>query len=315
MFDLNGLRVWVAGHAGMVGAAVAKELRQAGAERVIGWRSREVDLTDRDATVRAARNARPDAVVLAAGRVGGIPANLSDPVGFLTENLRIQTNVMEAAHLVDVDRLLLIGSSVVYPRESERPMDPGRILTGTPDPDRIGYAMAKLAGLTMIQSYRSQFSRRWIAALPTNIYGPGDDFSPDNAHVIPSLIRRFSESVASGVSKTVLWGTGTTRRQFLHVDDFARACIRLLEDYDKAEAINVGPTEDIAIAEIAQLIAAEVGFDGQIFWDATRPDGAPRRLLDVRHINQLGWSPTVTISNGVEQMVKYFNCYQHGTKK
>jgi len=312
VFDVRGLRVWVAGHSGMVGSAVARKLKESGAEEVLGWRSVEVDLTDRAATVEAALDARPDAVVLAAGRVGGIAANLADPVGFVVDNLRIQTNVMEAAHLAEVDRLLLIGSSVVYPMEPHRALDPSMIFAGVLDPDRIGYAVAKLAGMTLLQSYRRQYDRRWIVALPANTYGPGDDFSTENAHVIPALVRRFSEAADAGASEIAMWGSGAVRREFLHVEDLAAACVRLLSVYDGDEPVNVGPGEDVTIGEVALLVASEVGFHGQLVWDSSRPDGAPRRLLDVQPLRQLGWSPTIGLTDGIAGLVDWYRTSVHG---
>ena len=299
MFDLAGSRVWVAGHRGMVGSAVWRALEAHGARDLIGWSSAELDLTDRDATIAAAREARPDVVVVAAAKVGGIGANSADPVGFLQDNVRIQTNVMEAAHRAGVDRLLFLGSSCIYPRLAPQPLEPSSLMTGPLEPTNDGYAIAKLAGLVHVQGHRRQFGRRWISAMPTNLYGPGDDFDLESAHVLPALIHRFEKARRDEAQAVTLWGSGTPRREFLHVDDLARACVTLLERYDDDAPINVGTGEDLTIAELAALVADVIGFDGRIGWDTTRPDGTPRKLLDVGPITALGWEPTVRLREGI----------------
>ena len=306
MFDLTGSRVWVAGHRGMVGSAVWRALEAHGVGELIGWTSAELDLTDRDATIEAVREARPDAVVVAAAKVGGIGANSADPVGFLQDNVRIQTNVMEAAHLADVDRLLFLGSSCIYPRLAPQPLEPSSLMTGPLEPTNDGYAIAKIAGLVNVQGYRRQFGRRWISAMPTNLYGPGDDFDLASAHVLPALIHRFEVARRDGAAAVTLWGTGTPRREFLHVDDLARACVRLLERYDDDAPINVGTGEDLAVAELAALVAAVVGFGGWIEWDTTRPDGTPRKLLDVGPVTGLGWAPAVELREGIAATHAWF---------
>ena len=306
MFDLAGSRVWVAGHRGMVGSAVWRALEAHGARDLIGWSSAELDLTDRDATITAAREARPDVVVVAAAKVGGIGANSADPVGFLQDNVRIQTNVMEAAHLADVDRLLFLGSSCIYPRLAPQPLEPSSLMTGPLEPTNDGYAIAKIAGLVHVQGHRRQFGRHWISAMPTNLYGPGDDFGLESAHVLPALIHRFERARRDGAEAVTLWGTGTPRREFLHVDDLARACVTLLERYDDDASINVGTGEDLTIAELATLVADVVGFDGRIDWDATRPDGTPRKLLDVGPITALGWEPTAGLREGIAATHAWF---------
>ncbi len=299
MFDLSQQRIWVAGHRGMVGSAVWRALEAHGVGELIGWTSAELDLTDRDATIAAVRDARPDAVVVAAAKVGGIGANSADPVGFLADNVRIQTNVMEAAHLADVDRLLFLGSSCIYPRLAPQPLEPSSLMTGPLEATNDGYAIAKLAGLVHVQGHRRQHGRRWISAMPTNLYGPGDDFALASAHVLPALIHRFAAARRDGVDTVTLWGTGTPRREFLHVDDLARACVTLLERYDDGAPINVGTGEDLTIAELASLVADVAGFDGRIAWDATWPDGTPRKLLDVGPITGLGWTPTIGLREGI----------------
>ena len=296
---LADARVWVAGHRGMVGSAVWRALEQGSVGDLVGWSSAELDLTDRDATVAAAQEARPDVVVIAAAKVGGIGANSADPVGFLRDNVRIQTNVMEAAHLVGVDRLLFLGSSCIYPRAAPQPLRPDALMTGALEPTNDGYAIAKIAGLVHVQGHRRQFGRRWISAMPTNLYGPGDDFDLASAHVLPALIHRFEVARRDGAEAVTLWGTGTPRREFLHVDDLARACVTLLERYDDDAPINVGTGEDQTVAELATLVAAVVGFDGRIEWDPTRPDGTPRKLLDVGPVTGLGWAPAVELREGI----------------
>ncbi len=303
---LTDARVWVAGHRGMVGSAVWRALEQHGVGELIGWGSTELDLTDRDATLSAASEARPDVVVVAAAKVGGIGANSLDPVGFFRDNIRIQTNVMEAAHLAGVDRLLFLGSSCIYPRLAPQPMRPDALMTGPLETTNDGYAIAKIAGLVHAQGYRRQHGRRWISAMPTNLYGPGDDFDLESAHVLPALIHRFEKAHRERTGRVTLWGTGVPRREFLHVDDLARACVMLLETYDDDDPINVGTGEDLTIAELARLIAKVVGFDGIVEWDTTRPDGTPRKLLDVRPVRALGWSPAVALQDGIAETHAWF---------
>ncbi len=299
MYELAGSRVWVAGHRGMVGSAIWRALSARGDVELIGWTSGELDLTDRQATLEAAASARPDMVVLAAARVGGIVANDMSPVEFLHVNLRIQANVMEAAHAAHVDRLLFLGSSCIYPRDAEQPMTPDMLLTGPLEPTNDAYAIAKLAGVLHVQGYRRQYGRAWISAMPTNLYGPGDNYDLETSHVLPALIHRFDEAARTGTTTVTLWGTGTPRREFLHVDDLAAACVRLLTHYDDPRPINIGCGEDLAIAELATLIAHAVGYQGTIEWDTSRPDGTPRKLLDIEPMRTLGWEPRIPLESGV----------------
>ena len=292
-------RVYVAGHRGMVGSAVWRALESAGFTDLIGWSSAEVDLTDRDATMAAMLSARPDVVVVAAAKVGGIMANATYPVEFLTDNLRIQTNLFEAAHAADVDRLLFLGSSCIYPRMAPQPIPESALLTGPLESTNDAYAIAKIAGIIGVQSYRHEYGRHWISAMPTNLYGPGDNFDLETAHVLPALIRRFHEAGASGAPSVTLWGTGSPRREFLHVDDLAAACLRLLDVYDEDEHINVGVGDDVTIAELAALVAEVVGYSGEVEWDAAKPDGTPRKLLDVSRISALGWEPRIGLAEGI----------------
>jgi GDP-L-fucose synthase len=293
----------------MVGSAIWRALEARGDVELIGWTSAELDLTDRQATLDAAREARPDVVVVAAAKVGGIGANSADPVGFLQDNVRIQANVMEAAHLADVDRLLFLGSSCIYPRLAPQPLEPSALMTGPLEPTNDGYAIAKIAGLVHVQGHRRQHGHRWISAMPTNLYGPGDDFDLESAHVLPALIHRFARARRDGAETVTLWGTGTPRREFLHVDDLARACVTLLERYDGDEPINVGTGEDATIADLAALVADVVGFDGRIDWDATRPDGTPRKVLEVGPMRALGWQPAIGLREGVASTHAWFTAH------
>jgi GDP-L-fucose synthase len=297
--DLASARVWVAGHGGMVGSAIWRALEREGVGELVGWRSTELDLTERDATVAAALDARPDVVIVAAARVGGILANSEEPVEFLRDNVRIQTNVMEAAHEAGVDRLLFLGSSCIYPRLAPQPIRADSLLTGPLEPTNDAYAIAKIAGVLHVQGYRRQHGRHWISAMPTNLYGPGDDFDLRTSHVLPALIRRFHEANRTGAPEVTLWGTGTPRREFLHVDDLARACLHLLRHHDGPEPVNVGTGEDLPISELAALVAEVVGFEGRIAWDHSKPDGTPRKLLDVTPIREMGWAPSIGLREGI----------------
>ena len=293
-------RVYVAGHRGMVGSAVWRALERAGFSDLIGWSSAEVDLTDRAAAVDAVVSAKPDVVVVAAAKVGGIMANSTYPVEFLADNLRIQTNLFEAAHAADVDRLLFLGSSCIYPKMAPQPIPESALLTGPLEETNIAYALAKISGIIGVQSYRSEYGRRWISAMPTNLYGPGDNYDLQTSHVLPALIRRFDEAKSSGAPSVMLWGTGSPRREFLHVDDLAAACLRLLDVYDESEHVNVGVGEDVTIAELARLIADVVGYQGAIEWDASKPDGTLRKLLDVKRMKSLGLEPAIGLRAGIE---------------
>ena len=292
-------RIYVAGHRGMVGSAVWRALEAAGYSDLVGWSSSEVDLTDRDAAMDAVGSARPDVVVVAAAKVGGIMANATYPVEFLTDNLRIQTNLFEAAHAADVDRLLFLGSSCIYPRMAPQPIPESALLTGPLESTNDAYAISKIAGIIGVQSYRREYGRHWISAMPTNLYGPGDTFDLETAHVLPALIRRFHEASLAGAPSVTLWGTGSPRREFLHVDDLAAACLRLLDVYDEDEHINVGVGDDVTIAELAALVADVVGYSGEVEWDASKPDGTPRKLLDISRISALGWEPQIGLAEGI----------------
>jgi len=303
---LAGERVWVAGHRGMVGAALVRALQVQGVDDIVGWGSDEVDLTERSPTIEAVVATRPTVAVIAAARVGGIRANSESPVEFLRDNVRIQTNAMEAAHLAGVERLLFLGSSCIYPRLAPQPISADALMTGPLEPTNDAYAIAKIAGVLHVQGYRRQYGLRWISAMPTNLYGPGDNFDLSTSHVLPALIRRFHEAKTSGAGSVTLWGSGTPRREFLHVDDLARACLHLLVHHDGPEPVNVGTGEDGTIAALARTVADVVGFAGEVAWDTSKPDGTPRKLLDVGPIRAMGWEPTIGLREGIEATYAWY---------
>ncbi|RKN12143.1 GDP-L-fucose synthase family protein [Streptomyces radicis] len=293
-------RIFVAGHRGLAGSAIARVLADAGHEVLTRTRD-ELDLRDAEATGAFLREARPDAVVLAAATVGGIMANHTRPVPFLEDNLRIQLSVIAGAHAADVNRLLFLGSSCIYPRLAPQPIPEEALLTGPLEPTNEPYALAKIAGISQVRSYRRQFGRAYIAAMPTNLYGPRDTFDPETSHVLPALIRRLHEAKEAGRDEVVLWGTGTPRREFLHSSDLARACLLLLRSYDGETAVNVGCGEDVTIAELAATVADAVGWTGRIAWDPTKPDGTPRKLLDTTRLRALGFVPRTPLARGIRE--------------
>lgn len=299
------MRIYVAGHHGLVGSAVWQHLSAQGFTDLVGFRSAEVDLTDRDAAHDAVLSAQPDVVVDAAARVGGILANSTEPVDFLHDNLRIQTNLFDAAHAANVDRLLFLGSSCIYPKFAAQPISESSLLTGELEPTNKAYAIAKISGIIAVQSFREQYGRRWISAMPTNLYGPGDNFDLRTSHVLPAMIRKFHEAKQHG-DEVTLWGTGTPRREFLHTDDVAAAVRHLLEVYDSPDTINIGTGEDVTIAELAATIADVVGFDGEVRWDTSKPDGTPRKLLDVTRLRALGWEPQVDLRDGIADTYAWY---------
>lgn len=290
----------------MVGSAAWRALALAGFEHLIGIGSDKLDLRDRSAVFDFMGSIRPDIVILAAARVGGIMENSIHPAEFLSENLRIQVNVMDAAQAADVKRLLFLGSSCIYPKYAKQPIRESSLLTGPLEPTNDAYAIAKIAGVIQTQAHRRQYGAHWISVMPTNLYGPGDNFDPKTAHVLPALIRRFHEAANLGVGTVSLWGSGKPRREFLHVDDLGRAIVRLLEVYDEPEPINVGIGKDISIRRLAEIIAETVGFSGEIVQDLSRPDGTPRKLLDVSRMNSLGWSPQIPLRVGIERTYRWF---------
>lgn len=298
--------VFVAGHNGLVGSAVWRHLASQGFTRLVGARSSEVDLRDRQATAQYLQRVRPDVVVDAAAKVGGIMANSTFPAEFLSDNLQIQVNLMDAAAVAGVERFLFLGSSCIYPKFAPQPISEDSLLTGPLEETNIAYAIAKISGVIAIQSHRAEYGRSWISAMPTNLYGPKDNFDAQNSHVLPALIRRFHEAARSGVDQVVLWGTGTPRREFLHVDDLAAACLTLLEAYDDPSPINVGTGTDLTILELAQIVAKVTGFSGEIRTDPTKPDGTPRKLLDVGRLRSLGWEPRVSLEDGIADTYRWY---------
>ncbi|WP_420000327.1 GDP-L-fucose synthase family protein [Streptomyces boninensis] len=290
--------VFVAGHRGLVGSAVTRRLTADGYDVLTRTRA-ELDLRDAAATAAYLAEVRPDALVLAAAKVGGIMANSTYPVQFLEDNLRIQLSVIAGAHAAGVRRLLFLGSSCIYPKLAEQPIREDSLLTGPLEPTNEPYALAKIAGIAQVQSYRRQYGASYISAMPTNLYGPGDNFDLETSHVLPALIRRFHEAQEAGAAEVTLWGSGTPRREFLHVDDLASACAVLLRGYDGDEPVNVGCGADLTIRELAETIAEVVGYGGEIAWDMSRPDGTPRKLLDVSRMTSLGWQPEITLREGI----------------
>ena len=305
-FAWGDVSVYVAGHRGLVGSALVRALEAAGVGKVFGWSSKELDLRDREATFDAIGEAKPDVVIDAAAKVGGIMANSTYPVEFLRDNTLIQTNVMDAAHAADVDRLLFLGSSCIYPRMASQPIRESSLMTGPLEPTNQAYAMAKIAGIYYIEAHRAEYGRHWISAMPTNLYGPGDNFDLESSHVLPAFIRRFHEAKVSGASSVTVWGTGSPRREFLHVDDLAQACLLLLQRYDEPETINVGLGDDMPIKVLAETVADVIGFQGAIEWDTAKPDGMPRKLLDTSRINALGWKPQIPLRDGVASTYEWY---------
>jgi GDP-L-fucose synthase len=292
-------RTYVAGHGGLVGSAIWRHLAEAGFTDLVGRTSGQLDLRDRPAVSAFFESTRPRTVVLAAARVGGIAANAAEPVDFLSDNLRIQVNVLDAALACGVQRLLFLGSSCIYPRLAPQPIREDSLLTGPLEPTNDAYAIAKIAGVLHVQAARRQYGVHWVSAMPTNLYGPGDSFDPVRSHVLPGLLRRFALAADAGDPEVVVWGTGTPRREFLHVDDLARACLLVLDSYDDPAPINIGTGQDVTIRELAATIASVVDFRGKISFDPSRPDGTPRKLLDVSRLAALGFTPAITLEDGI----------------
>lgn len=297
---------YVAGHRGLVGSAIVRKLHSAGFVNIIGKSSSDLNLKDRDAVFRFFDDFRPRYVALAAAKVGGILANNTYPVDFLSDNIRIQVNVLDAALKTGVERLLFLGSSCIYPKLAAQPIREESLLTGKLEPTNDAYAIAKITGILHVQAIRRQYGLPWISAMPTNLYGPNDNFSPAGSHVLPALIRRYDEAKALGASSVTNWGTGTPRREFLHADDMADACLHLLEHYDGPEQINVGSGTDVTIREIAEVIASAVGYTGRTEWDPTKPDGTPQKLLDVSRLAEIGWTAKIELMEGIEQTVAWY---------
>lgn len=297
---------YVAGHRGLVGSAIWRALESRGHRRLVGATSSELDLTDRGSVFDFMAEHRPRYVVLAAAKVGGILANSTFPQDFLSQNLQIQLNVMDAALEHRVERLLFLGSSCIYPKLAEQPIREDSLLTGHLEQTNDAYAIAKIAGILQVQAIRRQHGLPWISAMPTNLYGPGDNFSPTGSHVLPALIRRYDEAYQAGAGHVTNWGSGQPRREFLHVDDMAEACLHLLEHYDGPEQVNVGTGRDSTIAEIARLVAEAVGFEGETRWDTSKPDGTPQKLLDVSKLTSSGWQARIGLREGLASTVEWY---------
>jgi GDP-L-fucose synthase len=297
-FDVTQKRVFVAGHTGMAGSAIVRRLKREPCTLLVVGRN-ELDLTRQDQTERYFSASRPDVVIMAAGRVGGIFANSEYPVNFLDDNLAMALNCIHVSHQVGVKKLLFLGSSCIYPKFAKQPMSEEQMLTGELEPTNQWYAIAKIAGIKLCEAYRRQYGSDFISVMPTNLYGPGDNYHPENSHVVAALIRRFHEAKIRSATTVVVWGTGAPRREFLYVDDFADACVFLLKNYSGAQFINIGTGEDISIAEFARTVADVVGFRGKIDYDTSKPDGTPRKLLDVSRLSAMGWKAKVPLRAGL----------------
>ena len=306
---------YVAGHRGLVGSAIVRKLEAEGFSNIVGKTSAELDLKNRDAVFEYMGQVKPKYLVLAAAKVGGILANSTYPVEFLSENLQIQVNVLDAALKNDVERVLFLGSSCIYPKFAEQPIREDSLLTGHLEPTNDAYAIAKIAGILQTQAVRREYGLPWISAMPTNLYGPNDNFSPQGSHVLPALIRRYDEAAKSGAATVTNWGSGNPRREFLHSDDMAAACLHLLEHYDGPDQVNVGTGEDQTIREIAETIAEVTGFKGETLWDTTKPDGTPQKLLDVSKLKDAGWQAQIDLREGLERTVEWFHAQAELTSR
>ena len=299
------MTILVAGATGLAGSAIVKELTRIG-RPVVGISSKDVDLLDRNATFNYLNKLKPNVVIDAAAKVGGISANNNYPVEFLSENIRIQTNLMDAAHSSKVEKFVFLASSCVYPKNCPQPIKEEYVLTGALESTNSAYAIAKLAGLELIKAYRKEFGHKWISVMPTNLYGPNDNFDLESSHVFPALIRKFIEAKKSNADSVKLWGTGKPRREFLHVDDLAKSIIVCLDNYDADQQINIGTGIDLTVAELAEKIAKSIGFSGSINWDVAREDGTPQKVLDIQKITNLGWKPTINLDQGIELTVEWY---------
>lgn len=299
-------KVFVAGHRGLVGSALVRAI---GGREGLGWigEGREaLNLLNREDVFRYINTQKPDAVIVAAAKVGGIGANNAFPVEFLSENLQIMTNLLDACHQANIERVVYLGSSCIYPRMANQPIREEELLTGELEPTNEAYALAKISGLKLVQAYRKQYGRNWISVMPTNLYGPEDNFDAETSHVLPALVARFHAAKEAELSTVQVWGTGTPRREFLHVDDLADACLFLLEKYNGDIPLNIGFGEDVSIRELTELVAEVVGYKGAIGWDTTKPDGTPRKWLDSSRLREQGWKPKISLREGLESTYKWY---------
>lgn len=299
-------KIFVAGHRGMVGSAIVRRLKAEGFSNLVTRDRSELDLADESAVAKFFTEERPSIVIVAAAKVGGIKANNDYPVEFLLDNLRIQNNVVRSAYESGVRKLLFVGSACIYPKFAPQPIPETSLLDGPLEPTNEAYAIAKIAGIKLCQAYSREYGANFISAMPTNLYGPDDNFDLETSHVLPALVRKAHEAKVRNDQELIVWGTGEPRREFLHVDDLASACVLILEKYDSPEIINVGCGEDISIRELAELICDVVGFDGELAWDTTKPDGTPRRLLDVTKLRTLGWKPAIPLRDGIARTYEWF---------
>jgi GDP-L-fucose synthase len=297
----NPEKIYVAGHAGLVGSAIVRQIEKVGKSSWIGATRSEFNLCDRESVFDFMQTHKPDAVIIAAAKVGGIVANSTFPVEFLSENVQVQTNLMDAAHQFNVENLVFLGSSCIYPRDAAQPIKEESLLTGKLEESNEAYAIAKIAGLKLVEAYRKQFGMRWISAMPTNVYGPGDKYDLESGHVLPSLLHKFYLAKQHNDSSVTLWGSGSPLREFIYSDDLANALLVLLKDFDEPGHINIGSGREISIRDLAELIADIVGFEGSIFWDHSMPNGTPQKLLDSTKILGLGWSPKVSLEDGIRK--------------
>src|SRR5436853_4325009 len=306
----NSDKIFVAGHRGMVGSAVMRRLKAEGFSNLVTRDRSQLDLADESAVAKIFAEERADIVIVAAAKVGGIKANNDYPVEFLLENLRIQNNVIRSAYEAGVRKLLFLGSSCIYPKFAPQPIPETALLSGPLEPTNEAYAIAKIAGVKLCQAYAREYGASFISVMPTNLYGPNDSFDLETSHVLPALLRKAHDAKTRNENKLIVWGTGKPRREFLHVDDLASACLLLLEKYDSPEIINIGCGEDITIRELAELICDVVGFNGELAWDTSKPDGTPRKLLDVTKLRELGWKPAITLLKGIVRTYDWFrtNC-------
>jgi len=299
-------KIFVAGHRGMVGSALIRRLEGEAFSNVVTRDRAQLDLTDEPAVAKFFKDERPTIVIVAAAKVGGIKANNDYPVEFLLDNLRIQNNVIRSAYQTGVRKLLFLGSSCIYPKLAPQPIPESALLSGPLEPTNEAYAVAKIAGVKLCQAYAREHGANFVSVMPTNLYGPNDNFNLETSHALAALVRKAHEAKKRNEKKMIVWGTGTPRREFLHVDDLASACLLLLEKYDSSEIINIGCGKDVSIRELAELICDVVGFDGELVWDKTKPDGTPRKLLDIMRIRELGWEPTITLRKGIAQTYEWF---------